>query len=201
MGTGLVLRNAPETVDGLRLPNLEDPDDLLTPERIVLGEPERWNAQPLPQGFGWFQKTWYPRCSFVGSVPGYVNPEEPMREESLGLVPENQVALARQFKLPSFDLRFNTGASHGLSLPYLNGGERVTLLGMTPEGFLQFALPREKPRIMLDIGLGENTLEAVLHTVCVRVEAMQVDLVWRGAHDYPGVDWLPEMKRMDVKVA
>jgi hypothetical protein len=29
---------------------------------------------------------------------------------------------------------------------------------------------------------------------------MQVDLVWRGAHAYPGVDWLPEMKRMVAEV-
>ncbi len=62
MGKGVALRNVKETVQGLALPNLEDPNDLLTPERIVLGEPARWPEQPLPQGFGWFQRTWYPRC-------------------------------------------------------------------------------------------------------------------------------------------
>jgi hypothetical protein len=25
---------------------------------------------------------------------------------------------------------------------------------------------------------------------------MEVDLVWRGALPFPGVDWLPEMKRL-----
>jgi hypothetical protein len=30
---------------------------------------------------------------------------------------------------------------------------------------------------------------------------MQVDLVWRGAHEYPGVDWLPEMKRLTAQVS
>jgi hypothetical protein len=201
MGTGVAVKNIREAIDGLALPNLEDPQDLLTPERVALGEPDRWNHQPLPQGFGWFQKTWYPRCSFVGSVPGFVDPDEELREEVLGLVPRRQVALARQFKLPSFDVRFNNGASLGLALPWLNGDELIKLSHLTPGGELKFTLPKDPPRIMLDIGLGENELKPVLHTVCVRTEEREVDLVWRGAHEYPGVDWLPEMKKMVAKVA
>jgi hypothetical protein len=199
-GTGLAVRNLAEVVDGLALPNLEDPTDLLTPERLILGELERWNQMPLPQGLGWFQKTWYPRCSFVGAVPGFVNVDETMREETLGLVPKRQIALARQFRLPSFDLRFNNGASLGQVFPYLTGCEPVRMVNLTPDGLLQFSLPRDTPRIMLDIGLGESELPPVLHTVCIRPEQMQVDLVWRGALEYPGVDWLPEMKRMHTEI-
>jgi hypothetical protein len=201
MGAGFAVTNTREAVDDLALPNLEDPDDLLTPERVVLGEPERWNRQPLPQGFGWFQRTWYPRCSFVGSVPGFLDPDEVMREETLGLVPKGQIALARRFKLPSFDVRFNNGASLGLAVPYLQGRELVRLRNLTPDGALDFSLPNDVPQIMLDIGLGENMLKPVLHTLCIRLDEMELDLVWRGAHPYPGVDWLPEMKRLTAVVA
>jgi len=200
MGKGLALRNTREVIEGLPLPNLEDPEDLLTPDRVVLGEPENWAHQPLPQGLGWYQRTWYPRCSFVGSVPGFVLPDQTLREELLGFVPKGQIALARQFKLPSFDLRFNNGASLGLALPYLSGGESVRLYNLTPEARFDFKLPVDTPRIMLDIGLGENELAAVLHTVCLRAEDKQVDLLWRGAHQYPGVEWLPEMKKMVAQV-
>ena len=200
MGKGIAVKNIREVIDGLALPNLEDPQDILTPERVVLGERDRWNRQPLPQGFGWYQRTWYPRCSFVGSVPGDVDLDEPMREELLGLVPKGQIALARQFKLPSFDVRFNNGASPGLILPFLTGGEPIKLLNLTPEGQLGFFLPKETPRIMLDIGFGENELKPVLHTVCVRLAERQVDLLWRGAHEHPGLDWLPEMKRMVTRI-
>ena len=198
LGKGLALKNVREVVDELQLPNLEDPEDMLTPERVILGEPERWNQQPLPQGYGWYQPTWYPRCSFIGSVPGFVQPDEVMREELLGLVPRGQIALARQFKLPSFNSRFNSGASLGLILPYLIGDERIRLFNLTPEKYLEFFLPQDIPKIILDIGLGQNQLQAFLHTVCIRPEDMQVDMVWRGAHEYPGVDWLPEMKKMDT---
>jgi hypothetical protein len=201
MGTGVAVSNTRAAVDGLVLPNLEDPGDLLTPERVVLGEPDRWNKQPLPQGLGWFQPAWYPRCSFVGSVPGFVDPDEVMREEALGLVPRGQIALARRFQLPSYDVRYNNGASLGLALPFLKGDEAVRLTHLTAEGDLRFTLPGDRPRISLDLGQGENGLDVVLHTVCVRLEDMQVDLVWRGAQVYPGLDWLPQMKKLVVKVA
>jgi hypothetical protein len=199
-GTGVAVTNIREVVDGLPLPNLEDPSDLLTPERIVFGATERWVHQPLPQGLGWFQRTWYPRCSFVGSVPGSIDPDIELPEERLGLVPKGQMALARQFRLPSFDVRFNSGASPGLAMPFLGGGEEVHLRNLTPDGDLRFQLPIDVPRLSLDIGLGVQELPSVLHTVCVRVDEQKVDLVWRGAHPYPGVDWLPEMKRMVAEV-
>jgi hypothetical protein len=201
LGAGVVLKNIKEAVEGLPLPNIEDPSDLLTPERVVLGEPERWPQQPLPDGLGWFQRTWYPRCSFVGAMPAYVDPDTVLKEEKLGLVPKGQVALAMQFKLPGFDLRFNSGASRGLSLPRLAGNETIRLTHLTPSGSLRFQLPGEKPSIMLDIGLGENELEPVLDTICIRLEEMQVDLTWRGAHLYPGPDWLLEMKKMVARVS
>jgi hypothetical protein len=199
-GTGLALRNKPESVGGLRLPNLEDPADLLTPDRVVLGEPERWPDQPLPQGFGWFPKIAYPRCSFVGAIPAFVAPGTPLKEEALGLVPKNQVALARQFRLPAYDVRFNSGASLGLAVPFLSGGEAVRLLGFSPDGPIAFALPRERPRMALDFGRGSAELASVLHTVQVRVEERQLDLIWRGSVRHPGMDWLPELTRLVAEV-
>jgi hypothetical protein len=199
-GTGVALKNIAEAVDGLKLPNLEDPGDMLTPERVILDDRDAWNNLPLPQGFGWFQKTWYPRCSFVGSIQGRMDPDTVMREETLGLVPRHQIALLRQRKLPSFDVRFNNGASLGMALPRLNGDEPMRLTGLSPEGILEVKLPGEKPRIMMDIGLGRNELAVALDTVCLRMEEMQLDLVWRGSHEYPGVDWLPEMTKLEYEV-
>jgi hypothetical protein len=200
-GTGMVLKNIPAAVEGLVLPNLEDPNDLMTPERVVLQDPNQWNAAPLPQGLGWFHKSWYPRCSFAGSVPAFTRPGQVLREEGLGLVPADQVALARQFKLPGFDTRFNNGASPGLVRPYLRGGEIIRLTHLVADTEqLSFQVPVEKPAVMMDIGLGQNQIIPQLFTVCIRPEQLQVDLVWGAAHIYPGVDWLPEMKTMHAEV-
>lgn len=200
MGVGMALRNVMEVIDGLPLPNLEDPSDLLTPQRLVLGEPNRWNGQPMPQGFGWFQKTWYPRCSFVGSMPGFVDVDEVMQEETLRWVPTRQVALARQFKLPAFDVRFNNGASWGLIVSFLRGDEPVLLRGLSADGERRFHLPGELPRMSLDLGPGARELQVRLQTVNIRLEDEQVDLIWRGAQPYPGAEWLPRMTRLHVEV-
>jgi hypothetical protein len=201
VGMGIALKNAKDIVEGLRLPNIEDPGDLLTPDRVTFEKPDFWSAQPLPDGLGWFQRTWYPRCSFTGATPAYVEIDTVLREETLGLVPKGQIALSRQFKLASFDLRFHNGASRGLALPYLRGDETFRLTNLTLDGSLTSQLPGDTPSIMLNIGLGENELEPFLHTVCIRLEEMQVDMVWRGAHPYPGLEWLPEMKKLVAEVS
>jgi hypothetical protein len=42
--------------------------------------------------------------------------------------------------------------------------------------------------------MGMQEPEVVLHTVMIRLEERQLDLVWRAAVPYPGPDWLPRMK-------
>jgi len=201
MGKGLAVKNLREIVHGLALPNLEDPEDLLTPERLILDQPEGWRLQPMPQGLGWYPRTCYPRSFFAGSIPPFLLPEALTKEEHLGLVPKNHIALARSLKLPAFHPRFNNGASPGLALPRLSGGETVRLRNLTPESLLQFTLPVERPSVSIDMGLGRKSPEAVLDTVCIRGEDMQVDLVWRASVGYPGIDWLPEMAKLEVDVA
>jgi hypothetical protein len=201
MGKGVALKNIRESVDGLELPNLEDPADLLRPETLVLDAPEAWPRMPMPAGLGWFQRTWYPRSFFAGAAPGHIAPGTVTKEEYLGYVMKDHIALAKSLKLPGFHPRFLQGASPGLAFPPLSGGESIKLKGLTTEGMLQFRLPGEVPRLVLDIGFGPKTMEPALHTVIIRGEDRQVDLVWRGSQAYPGVEWLAEMKTLEAEVA
>ncbi|MBN1758540.1 MAG: DUF2169 domain-containing protein [Chitinispirillaceae bacterium] len=200
LGRGIAVKNKPETIDELPMPNIEDPDDLLTPDRIILNKPENWVDQPLPQGVGWYQKTWYPRSVFVGSVPGFMPIDTVTAEEEMGLVPRDHLKLARQFRLPAFDVRFNNGASPGLAVEGLGGGDMLRIVNMSPGGMLKFSLPREEPAVAIDIGFGQTVPRPSLHTVCVRTEDYEVDLIWRFAVPYPGHFWLPEMNRLQVEV-
>lgn len=200
MGTGVVVKNIKEAVQGLPLPNLEDPRDLLTPERLILEEPERWPQMPVPQGCGWFQRTWYPRCCYAGTYPAYLDVETITQEERLGLLPAHHMALAKQWKLPSFSARFHNGASVGLMFEEIASEEQIQLEGFSPTGTIQFRLPGETPTIVLDIGKEEQALVAKLDTVQVRPEEGEVDLLWRGVLVYEGYSWLPQMKRLHAEV-
>jgi len=199
-GTGFVIKNTKASVEGLQLPNIEYVKDQLTPERIIVGDIKNWNEQPLPQGLGWYDAAWYPRSSYLGIVPASVQMGTVMREALLGLVPTNQVELARAFKLPSLDFRFFNGASLRLVVPYLRGDEQVFLSHLTPECTLNFQLPDDKPVILMDIGFGEQSLSPVLQTLTLRGEDQELDIVWRGACPYNGIDWLPQMTKMQIHV-
>lgn len=200
-GRGLVVSNRRDLVDGLALPCLEDPADLLVPERVLLGELGRWNAQPLPHGFGWVPRTCYPRCSFVGAMPPYVRSDTVMREEAAGWVPREQVALAMQCRLPSWDARFNNGAHPRLQFAPLAGGETVRLAHLNPGGgVVSFVLPARAPRLTLDTGEGPRPLDAAMHAVSIQPDANRVEILWRGMFAYPGARWLARLARLQPGV-
>jgi hypothetical protein len=200
MGVGVALKNVEEVVQGLALPNVEDPQDLLTPERVIIGEPDRWHLQPLPQGFGWRQREWYPRSALLGSFPPFLYPGTVTAEEQMGLLPRDHVALAKQFRLKPFEARFANGASLGMQFSGLKGDEPIALAGLRPDGLLKFSLPAETPRIGLDLGGGLHELEPLLHTISIRPDDLELDMIWRGAHRYDGYRWLSKMTKLHAEV-
>jgi hypothetical protein len=200
MGAGVVLRNVKAAVEGLPLPNIEDPQDLITPERLFIGEPDRWHLQPLPQGFGWRQRTWYPRCALLGAYPAFIDPGTVTVEERMGLLPRNHVALAKQSKLRPNEAQFANGASFGMIFATFKGDEDVVLGRLTPEGVLKFSLPADTPAIGLDLGQGMQPLAPKLHTVSIRPDDRELDLIWSGAQTYEGYAWLPKMTRLMAEV-
>lgn len=200
LGKGYVITNSKKTVESLPLPNIEDPNDLLTPERLCVGHFMYWERQPMPQGFGWFPKYWQPRASLAGVLPADRTIEQELRKAYASAIPPEQRELYEQTKLPDMDFRFFNGASQGLALSFLKGAEEVRLMNLVPECEISFQLPGDQPSIGLDIGMGLQQPEVVLHTVMIRTEDRQVDLVWRGAVLYSGPDWLPQMKQMEVLI-
>jgi hypothetical protein len=200
-GCGFVVANTEQSVDNLPLPNLEDPNNRLTPERLCLGDYAKWQDQPMPIGLGWFPKTSLPRAGFAGVMPGDRATEKELRAAYAQLVPPNQRDAYVKNALPEIDFRFFNGASPGLDLPYLTGTEEIVTRNLSPEGLLSFSLPGECPRIGLDVGFGIQEPDVLLHTVMIHLEQRQVDLVWRGAVPYPGLNWLPQMRKMEVELA
>lgn len=200
MGVGVVLRNVREAVDHLPLPNIEDPQDLIAPERLFIEEPTRWHLQPLPQGFGWRQRPWYPRSALLGSYPPFIDPGTVTAEERMGLLPNDHVALAKQSRLKPMEAEFANGASFGLTFPGLKGDETIVLGGLTPGGLLKFSLPGETPAMGLDLGQGLRELPPQLHTVSIRPDDEELDLIWRGAYAYGDYGWLAQMTRLHAEV-
>jgi hypothetical protein len=201
LGKGFVVKSTPKTLHDLPLPNLEDPKARLGAGALCILEPKFWEKQPMPAGLGWFPKLWRPRALLAGVMPADEGLEEELRNAYATVLPPDQKELYLKHRLPKMDFRFFNGASPGLAFPYLTGTETMVLENLTPEGRLEFALPGGKPRVQIDIGLGPQEPEAVLHTVQIHGEERQVDLVWRAAIPYPGPDWLSQMAKLDLTIA
>ena len=201
LGHGYAVANIQRIIENLPLPNIEDPANPLTPEKLCVGKFDAWERQPVPQGFGWTAKTWHPRSSYAGVLPAERPLEQELRKAYATLLPPPQRKLYEENPLPDMDFRFFSGASPGLVVPFLSGAEPVSLLNLDPSGKMLFQLPGDRPKIGLDLGKGVQEPQAVLHTVMIRMEERQLDLVWRGAVPYSGPDSLPELKKMDVLIA
>jgi hypothetical protein len=200
LGRGYAVANTQRSIENLALPNIEDPANPLTPANLCTGKFDAWERQPIPQGFGWTVKMWHPRSTYAGVMPADRPLEQELRKAYATLLPPSQRKLYEENPLPDMDFRFFNGASPGLVVPFLSGAEPVTLLNLDSSGRMLFQLPGDRPKIGLDLGEGVKEAQVVLHTVMIRMEERQVDLVWRGAVPYAGPDSLPKLKKMDVLI-
>jgi hypothetical protein len=201
LGRGFVVANTPKSVHDLPLPNLEDAEAPLASLPLCVGEYDRWTACPRPAGFGWFPKVWLPRAELAGILPLDRPIEQELRRAYAQLLPEDQREPYLTHGIRDMDFRFFNGASDRLALPFLRGGETIVTENLSPDGRRTFQLPSDVPRIGLDLGEGVHEPVVALHTVMIRMDDGELDLVWRGAVPYRGPDWLPEMRRMEVSIA
>ncbi|WP_437669517.1 DUF2169 family type VI secretion system accessory protein [Sorangium sp. So ce131] len=144
---------APE--EGLRLPNIESPDDPI----------ERYGQVVAPAGFGFLSPNWQPRAALAGTY------DEAWSKERMPLLPKD------------FDRRFFNAASPGLVAPgYLRGDEPVLVENASSFGRLSFRLPGlSAPRCRVELARqGDAPVETRLDTVIVDTDADHVMLLYRG---------------------
>jgi hypothetical protein len=176
-GFSMIGQSDEEAADDL--PRLEDPDDRLTPERRCAGASFDWTGQPIPAGLGWFGLLWFPRCVFFGIVPEAPSPAS-MPEVRSGILAVETLARGAHFRAP--DPRHACGASPGLSVPWLVGGEIVALENLSKRAAtVQLEIPKPPSRMRVDGRKGKLIdVEPVLSSVVLSPDEETVTLVWRG---------------------
>jgi hypothetical protein len=188
-GQGYVLEQRPERQADRELPQLERPDDLLTPERLALGNPLHWKRQPVPAGFDYLDPMTFPRMGMLACPPPGYQPGDLVREVELGLVPQDlcrgNIATATPQQMPTL-LHPHGGhcASLGLTFPYLRGDETLLLQGMDARGQeLEVRLPAERPTMTV-AGLGPRpvALTAEPYLLLVEVDTRRLVMVWAARH-------------------
>jgi hypothetical protein len=169
-------------VPEMEMPNLEDPDDRLTGERLIVGDPRRWYLQPLPWCLDFVHPVAFPRIVHFGldADAWFPGPQdERMPEVRRGfLAPGYRAAMATwPLELgPHPDYRQE--ASLGMTFGALSAETPIAVEGMHPERpRVGFALP-EPPRIEIEIEGDRQEVAPALHSVVVRPAEMRVNLVY-----------------------
>ncbi|MEO7425550.1 MAG: DUF2169 domain-containing protein [Fibrobacteria bacterium] len=189
LGKGFMVKNDPALLQGMALPNLEDPNRLLTPDTLVLGKYENWGRQPDPCSFGYAPRNAFPRLAQAGlSHPDRIDAEADRR---MRLQDMAEIGAAGQREppapMPLLNPEFFNGAPPGLKLPYLKGDETIKLRYLDPDHpAFEFKLNPEKPSPCLDVGEGRMALPATLQTLEIYKATNQYTVVWRGSVKYQG---------------
>ncbi len=132
-------------MDNFEMPNLEDPDDLLTGQRMVVGSPELWYKQPLPWCFDWTNALMFPRLLYGGMDAWFPCTNDAALPEVRRQFLPSQLK-RRMEQTPAIGAEYYQEASLGMVLRRPIGGQPVSLSGMHPEEpIMTFAIPPDPP--------------------------------------------------------
>lgn len=154
VGRGFIGHRKPEEMNGVPLPNLEDPANLIT-------DPTH---QPTPACFGISAPHWLPRSQFAGTY------DEAWQTRRAPYLPED------------FDKRFFCMAHPELVYPgYLRGGEPVEITNMHPKGKMVFQVPHVK--LATDVTVDGSSVQPRfnLETLIIEPNHLKLGMVWRAA--------------------
>jgi hypothetical protein len=156
IGCGYAGEKSLQEMDGMPLPNIECPQQLIS----------HYTDRPTPAGVAPISPAWLPRAQYAGTY------DEQWQQTRAPYLPND------------FDLRFLNVAHPDLIYPgFLVGGESVAIHGMHPMGALTFNLPYVKLRNKLTISDVEKSCDFVLETLALDPNQLQLSLTWRSAYE------------------
>lgn len=194
---GLYPRNAaglgylvePDEIPDVHMPQLEDPDDLLTPDRLVVGDPRRWYLQPLPWCLDWVHPETFPRKVLFAAAADawYPGPEDAsMPEVRRGYLMKGYRSLMEQHGLERGPHpAFCQGASHGMVFPDLKAGTPVVIEGMHPgRPEVSFSLPAP-PHLEMTVEGDRQEVQPRLHSVVCRPAEERLTMTYAANRPLP----------------
>ena len=156
--------------DAMRLPNLEDPGQLI---KDIMDKPK-------PAGFGFIAPHWQPRAALAGTY------DKTWMEQRMPLLPKD------------FDRRFfNAAPVDQVVSGYLKGNESVEIMNVSPRGKIGFNLP-DVPPLQCRVAVRNQdvqNIQSLLDTLIINTDENLLFLIWRanlalrnGPHDVASIE-------------
>jgi hypothetical protein len=181
VGVGFYLDRERERLDHVAVPNIEDPEDPVRPERMLAAGPLDWLDRPIAAGFAPIDGLTFPRACF-GPVPMNASRHSrSVREVEMGVL--HHTELAPRSDRDVRDPRLASCAAAGLGVCQLHGGESYHLYHLHPSrAVVEGRLPGERPRLLVEPPRTRvYELEPKLATVLFEPDEDRVTLTWAGS--------------------
>ncbi|ASJ76798.1 DUF2169 family type VI secretion system accessory protein [Granulosicoccus antarcticus] len=140
-------------VDGTPAPSTEMPDQpVMQPNGVY-----------KPMSFGPVGRAWQPRIQYAGTY------DDTWLDEQFPFLPTD------------FDNRYYQSAPADQQTNYLQGGEEVTLVNLTPEGLCRFRIPTlEMPVCFFKKKSVREYRQAVIDTLVIEPDQSRFSMTWRA---------------------
>jgi len=154
IGRGFYSKSKGREINGKPLPNTEEP-------ARPIGSPLE---SYVPMGFGPIGRSWQPRPSYAGTYD------------------QNWVDNVFPFLPADFDERYYQSAPLDQQIDYLQGGEDVWLVNLTPQGETTFRVPRVTvPVTFYFKNYDEKEVYAAADTLIIEPDLNRITIVWRAS--------------------
>ena len=154
VGCGLAGGRSAQDMEGLRVPNLEDPSAPL----------QQVGQTPTPACFAPIAPSWLPRRAFAGTY------DERWQRSRAPYLPDD------------FDPRFFQSAAPAFAFDrYLQPGESVQVGGVMPDGPVSFTVPESYLRVAVTVAGARQEPPAHLETLSIQPDKNRVCFTWRAA--------------------
>jgi hypothetical protein len=154
VGCGFSGQRTVAQMNGVMLPNLEDPAKLISDH----------SDRPAPACFGFLAPNWQPRAGYAGTY------DDAWQTQRAPYLPND------------FDRRFFSSAHPDLIYPgYLQGGEPVRITHMHPNSDLQFQVPGVRLSTRVNLHRRVESPPFQLETLLLEPNQMQLGMAWKAA--------------------
>lgn len=159
VGTGFRAKRSSIPIKGLKLPNIENPKELISSPY----------DRPSPAGFGFIAKNWSGRRKFAGTY------DNEWRQSGMPFLPQD------------FNPRFFSGASEGLiTEEFLKGGEVIKILNVSVHGPISISIPKIYLNNAYLMDAKPIDIKMNLDTVIIDTDQEELILTWHGMANIHG---------------
>ena len=182
-GKGYIIERTPLAIERCSLPNLEMPQEQLTPDSIVLEDFFRWPLAVRPVGLSWLPYNFFPRSAML-TMPPMPYDEESITPDQIHEIRNGDLKVnslnTERSPQQRLDIRATQSAAMGMRIDEISPVEEFSFTHFHPiNREWTWRLPGEVPRMAFQVpGAPAAELVPQIKQILVQPDTDTVSVIW-----------------------